>query len=279
MSKEKILKLVPIVLLSAICLALIGIIVSINLKSPHVAAMAEPNESDTAEALDTEEATEELPPETTEVPETEAPEPIVLASQGLEFKSLGNGTCYVSGAGSCRDSFIILPEYSQYGEKVVGIGDYAFKNCKFIKCVELSENLQFIGAYAFYGTDIVNAYIPKSIEQIGNYAFCNCTELENITVDGQNSFYADTDGVLYDKSMRKLICYPLGKDKSYLSVSPEVEEIETMAFYNCSMLKIINYNGSVSAFRRIKVGAGNESFENAVVTYVTGNNIKNNTEK
>ena len=196
---------------------------------------------------------------------------MVVPSQGLEFISLGDGTCYVSGAGSCRDSFIIIPKTSPYGERVIGIGDYAFRNQKFIKCVELNEDIKFVGAYAFYGTEIVNAYIPAELEQIGDFAFCNCPELENITVDPQNSIYSDIDGVLYSKDMTEIICYPLGKSANSLFVSSVVQEIKTMAFYNCDLLKMINYDGSVSSFRRIKVGAGNETFENAIVTYVTGN--------
>ena len=203
-----------------------------------------------------------VPPET-EPPETE---PVVIASEGLEFTSLGNGTCYISGVGSCRDSFIILPETSAYGEKVIGIGDYAFRNCKFVKCVELNENIKFVGAYAFYGTEIVNAYIPPELEQIGDFAFCNCPELENITVDTANSIYSDIDGILYNKNADTIICYPAGKTESELFISSEVKEIKTMAFYECDYLKIINFDGAVSSFRRIKIGAGNETFENAVVT-------------
>ncbi|MBQ7293595.1 MAG: leucine-rich repeat domain-containing protein [Clostridia bacterium] len=279
MTKQKILKLIPIIFLATICLVLGGIIIARNLGEKDVPAMAKPSDAAVPETAETQQPSDTDAPEETEPAETEPPEPVIVPSKGLEFKSLGNGTCYVSDIGSCRDSFIILPEASQYGEKVVGIGDYAFKNSKFVKCVELSENLKFIGAYAFYGTEIVNAYIPSEIEQIGDYAFCNCPELENITVDSKNSIYADVDGVLYDKEMKKIICYPQGKDQNSLFISSDVEEIKTMAFYNCDMLKIINYNGSVSSFRRIKIGAGNETFENAVVTYVSGNNVNNNAEK
>lgn len=281
MSKEKILKLIPMTFLVIMCLILAAVIIGMNSGEDEILAMAEPNESeaeDTEKSLENENADTEAPEET-ELEETEPPVPVVVASEGLEFKSLGNGTCYVSGIGSCRDSFIILPKTSHYGEEVVGIGDYAFKNCKFIKCVEISENLRFIGAYAFYGTGIVNAYIPPETEQIGDYAFCNCSELENITVDSFNTVYSDIDGILCDKSMKKIICYPQGKNANTLYVPSDIEEIKTMAFYNCDAVKVINYNGSASSFRRIKVGAGNENFENAVVTYVTGNNVKNNLEK
>lgn len=269
MSKPIILKALPIVLLAVLCLVLGGIIIAQNVGSDYIPTMADGEES-TSDTTAAEEP-EVTEPQETEPAETEPveTEPAVIASEGLEFTSLGDGTSYVSGAGSCRDSFIILPEYSPFGEKVVGIGNYAFRNCDFVKCVELNENLKFVGAYAFYGTDIVNVNIPAELEQIGDFAFGNCPELENITVDSANSIYSDIDGVLYNKETTVLICYPQGKAENAISLSSKVEEIKTMAFYNCDLLKIINYDGSVSSFRRIKIGAGNESFENAVVTYTT----------
>lgn len=287
MSKQGIMKAIPIILLMTICLILGGIIIARNVGDTYIPTMADGDEDtgDGTEAPDVTDAphstdTTAPEPEETEPPETE---PVVVASQGLEFTSLGNGTCYVSGVGSCRDSFIIIPTTSPYGETVIGIGDYAFRNQKFIKCVELNEDIKFVGAYAFYGTEIVNAYIPAELEQIGDFAFCNCPELENITVDPANSIYSDVDGVLYSKDMTAIICYPLGKTESSLYISAQVDEIKTMAFYNCNLLKIINYDGAVSSFRRIKVGAGNETFENAVVTYVASGTIAetlvNNAEK
>ena len=285
MSKTTILKAIPIVLLLTLCLILGGIMIAKKAQNTTVPTMADVETTEESDDLSFENQpqnpNDETPPLETEPPETEPPEtePIVIPSAGLEFTTLGNGTCYISGVGSCRDSFIILPEYSIYGEKVIGIGDYAFRNCKFVKCVELNENIKFVGAYAFYGTEIVNAYIPAELEQIGDFAFCNCSELENITVDPANGIYSDFNGILLNKSMNTIICYPGGKNESELFLPAEITEIKTMAFYKCDFLKIINYNGSASAFRRIKVGAGNETFESAVVTYISGNNQLYNQEK
>ena len=274
MSKPIILKALPIVLLALLCLVLGGIIIAQNAGGGYVPTMADVEEppSDTTAPTEDETAPPETEPPETD-PEPETVEPVVVASEGLEFTSLGDGTSYVSGAGSCRDSFIILPEYSPFGEKVVGIGSYAFRGCDFLKCIELNENLRFIGAYAFYGTDIVNAQIPAELEPIGDFAFAACTELEAITVDSANSIYADIEGVLYTKDYSKLICYPAGKSDNSLFLSSTVDEVATMAFYNCSSIKIVNFDGSHSAFRRIKIGAGNECFENAVVTFTEGGSI------
>ena len=281
MSKPIILKALPIVLLATLCLVLGGIIIAQNINNDYIPTAAEPDEIQTDDALTEAPPAEETAPVETLPPETEPPEtePPIVASQGLEFTSLGDGTSYVSGAGSCRDSFIILPEYSPNGEKVVGIGNYAFRNCTFLKSIELNENIRFVGAYAFYGSGLVNVNIPSETEQIGDFAFANCALLENISVDSTNSLYADVDGVLFDKAEKILICYPCGKGESRLYLSPQVEEIKTMAFYNCDFLKMVDFGGSVSVFKRIKVGAGNESFENAVITYSSLTNVESNFDK
>lgn len=273
MSNSKFLRALPIVTLLVICIILGTIIV----KEKREEGIFIPTIAETEDTGVNVEVTE--PPET-EIPETEAPEteppetepPVIdISSKGLEFKSLGNGTCYVSGMGSCTDSFVILPDISPYGEKVIGIGDYAFRNNGIIKCIELGTELEFVGAYAFYGTEIENVFIPRDLVQIGDYAFANCKMLKNISVDGENTVYTDMGGVLYSKNLENLICYPAGKEGSSISITDKVFEIKTMAFYNCDRIKLINYNGSASSFRRIMIGAGNESFEDAIVTFVEGN--------
>lgn len=275
MSKPIILKVLPVILLLILCLVLGGIIIAKNAEGNYVPTIADADDSTDEQNSDTQATEETLPSENEEQDELPSEskqndvEESPVSSVGLEFTSIGDGTCYVSGAGSCRDSFVIFPEYSPLGEKVVGIGSYSFRNCSFLKCVELNENLKFVGAYAFYGTGMVNVNISSEIEQIGDYAFGNCSDLKDITVDVGNSFYADIDGVLYNKDTSILICYPQGKEENAVSISKDVVEIKTMAFYNCNSLKMVNYEGGVSSYRRIKVGAGNENFENAVVTFVS----------
>lgn len=49
-------------------------------------------------------------------------------SKGLEFVSNEDGTCTVSGIGTCTDTDIKIPSVYN-GEKVTGIGDEAFFEC------------------------------------------------------------------------------------------------------------------------------------------------------
>ncbi len=209
-------------------------------------------------------ATEETESETETEVETE---PVDVSSKGLMFESNGNGTCYVSGMGSCRDSFVILPRFSPEGDRVIGVGDYAFRNCTYLRSVDIHEGIRYIGAYAFYGSGLVNVNIPSEVEGIGDYAFCSCPFLESIAVAPGNQMYSDVDGVLYNKDMTVIITCPQGKSISNFSISSQVSEIKTMAFYHCNTIKLVNYEGGAAAFRRIHVGAGNEPIESAIVSF------------
>lgn len=53
----------------------------------------------------------------------------IVPSVGLAFKSNGNGTCSVSGMGSCKDKQIVIPSVSPDGDKVTGITSAAFWGC------------------------------------------------------------------------------------------------------------------------------------------------------
>ena len=210
-------------------------------------------------------------PETTEAPETTAPPD--LSSKGLLFESLGNGTCLVSGAGTCRDSLIVIPSKSPEGDTVVGIAAYAFRNCTFLKGIELPSAVRTIGAYAFYGSGISTIDIPDSVYSIGEYAFCGCYSLTEIKVSSENTNYADDGGVLMNKSRDSIICYPAGKSDNFYAIPASVREIHTMAFYNCHAIKLIHFAGSGSAFHNILIGAGNEVIESAVITYSASSDI------
>ena len=258
---KKILYAVPIVVLLVLCGCLIWML---------------PNGKGGEDDLPVMGTLDETGPADTEPVETEPPEtepPVDLSSKGLLFESLGNGCCVISGVGSCRDSIIILPEKSPAGETVVGIGAYAFRNCDFVKGIELTAAVRTIGAYAFYGSGLEAVTIPAETLTIGEYAFCGCYSLSAIEVSPENPVYADENGVLTDKSGEVLISYPAGRRDNFYSISGKVREIRTMAFYNCSAIKLIHYAGSSSAFRQILIGAGNEAIEDAIITYSSSSDL------
>ncbi len=256
---KKILYSVPIAVLLVLCGCLIWMLPSANGDGDDLPVMGTPEDTEAPESGAETEALETEP--------TETEPPVDLSSKGLLFESFGNGTCVVSGIGSCKDSVILLPEKSPAGDTVVGIGAYAFRNCDFLKSIELTAQIRSIGAYAFYGSGLEAVFIPTETVSIGEYAFCGCYSLEAIEVSPENPIYADENGVLMSKEGEVIISYPAGRSDNFYSISAKVREIRTMAFYNCSAIKLIHYAGGASAFRQILIGAGNEAIEDAVITY------------
>ena len=229
----------------------------------------------------------------------------VNASQGLKFTSNGDGTCYVSGIGTCTDTDVVIPsEYN--GMAVTGIGYQAFYNCSGLTSVTIPDSVTSIGIDAFfncsgltsvtipdsvtsignsafyncsgltsvtigdgvtsigraafsYCTGLTSITIPNSMTSIGNNAFSDCSGLTSITipnsvtsigeaafadcddltsivVEDSNEFYCSIDGVLFDKSVTTIICYPKGKQDTDYTVSNGVTSIEGYAFHDCDNL-------------------------------------------
>ena len=90
-------------------------------------------------------------------------------SEGLEFTSNGDGTCYVSGIGACKDTDLIIPTTAPNGEQVTGIGDNAF--------------------YCYF--DLTSVTIPNGVTSIGERAFSGCTGLTNINYIGTEDGWHD----------------------------------------------------------------------------------------
>lgn len=265
--KAKLLKVVSVVL----PIVLVGI-----LAATIVIAMNIANEAKLQQVLGTNVSTTTTPdpdPDPTPDPEPDKdPEPDDdpvedYFSEGLSYKSFGNGTCALVGLGECEDAYIIVPSESPDGDSVIEIANNAFKNCASIKGIEFPETLTRIGAYAFYGSSLRSVTVTAKINEIDSYAFCGCRSLTAINVDEDNSDYSCISGALYNKSGTVLITYPAGKGENFCIISNKVTEISNMAFYKCSSIKKVTYHGTEAQWALIEIGAGNESIEEAILFF------------
>lgn len=82
---------------------------------------------------------------------------------------------------------------------------------------------------SYIDIDPVTVAIPASVTNIGNNAFANCLGLAQITVDKGNQYYSSQDGVLFNKSVDKLLCFPSGKAGAY-TIPSTVTSIEYQTF-------------------------------------------------
>lgn len=87
-----------------------------------------------------------------------------------------------------KTNFVIKNDESQ---KITSIREYAFNCDGAIQVIKIGPDVEYIDSKAFY----------------------SCWALKQIEVDENNPNYCDVDGVLYNKDMTEVICYPCDHDQ------------------------------------------------------------------
>lgn len=157
--------------------------------------------------------------------------------------SLSGTTLTISGKGSTGDVYeapwtknitrVVVEE------GVTEIGTMIFSDCASLHSVKLPSTLRTIGQSAFSGCQsLASLNIPEKVITIGGWAFRSCYSLASINVDPDNKAYRSIDGVLYNKSMTKLIKYPQRKSDLSFTVPKTVTIIESDAFENAPLTSI-----------------------------------------
>ena len=116
-------------------------------------------------------------------------------------------------------------------ESVMTIGNYAFRNCSGIKSLTFPENVKSIGYHAFEGSSLTALELPDSLRALDGNPMAGCDTMLNVTINGDNSFFAVINGLLYDKDVRTLIGCPARKEGA--SIASTCTAIGPEAFYGC----------------------------------------------
>ena len=140
---------------------------------------------------------------------------------------------------------------------LLSIERMAFVSCINLNAVILPASLMKIEEEAFSQcAALTTINIPAAVNQMGRLAdnvysdsyfdvFDKCNALKTITVDVENRYYSSIEGVVFNKSMSKILCCPNGKAGSY-SIPTSVTEIGSGAFMNCSRINSISIPISVT---------------------------------
>ena len=104
-------------------------------------------------------------------------------SEGLRFKSYGDGTCYLHRSSTYNGTTIVIPPTSPEGDVVVCIDDEAFYNRSDVTSITLPHTVVNIGEGTFAGcSGLQSITIPDAVTSISGYAFLSCTGLTSITI-------------------------------------------------------------------------------------------------
>lgn len=132
-------------------------------------------------------------------------------------------------------------------DKLISIGESAFYDCANIKSVIIPDGVQKIGSNSFFNTGISTVSIPNTTTSIGESAFDFCKKLTAINVGSANKQYSSIDGVLFNKKITTILCYPWAKSGSVYSTPATITTIAPYAFRVCMNLKKIVVNEGVTS--------------------------------
>lgn len=186
----------------------------------------------------------------------------VIEIGSSSFRGCGNLSSVIipNGVTLIRDNAfkecLNLKEISIPGS-VTDIGLWVFNYCKNLTSVNVSpENLEYSSLDGVLFDKNMNELIQYPIGNsrssytippdviCSNYAFAGCGNLVSIDVSRDNMNYCSVDGVLFDKTRKVLIQYPIGNSRTSYSVNDSIHTLGLSSFSNCQNLtSIILGNG------------------------------------
>jgi hypothetical protein len=165
-------------------------------------------------------------------------------SEGLSFRSNGDGTCVLSGLGSCKDSYLLIPPKSPNGDTVVGILAGALK----------SESVSAVE-------------IPATVTALDADSFAGCTQLAHVRIASGNKDFLVQDGALYSADGKTLLYCPVARGARELSLHRSLTHVAAGAFARCPQLTTIYFAGSSADWRSIRIGDDNDALYEAAFKF------------
>ncbi|MBR7132190.1 MAG: leucine-rich repeat domain-containing protein [Clostridia bacterium] len=180
---------------------------------------------------------------------------------------------------------------------VTKIENDVFGHCESLKTITIPEGITEIGDRAFEECKSLKAVtIPESVKWIGYNAFILCTSLERVDIADFEAWNEIAFGTSYSNPMcyagnlyingqlltelrlprvQTISMYQYCGCKCIENVFlPEtVTVVDIGAFYDCTGIKNVYFEGSVEQWKNIRIYAGNEKFTSAEIYFNYGKEI------
>lgn len=157
------------------------------------------------------------------------------------LKSDGTAECLGPADMTSPWNLKIAPSIAKDGVThiVTSIADGAFRstdqnNFSKIKSIEFPDSLKKIGDSAFFGTGLTGAVLPEGLESLGTVAFCNCAQLESVSIPGSVRSIPDNAFM----NCTNLVSVTLGDG---------LERIQSNAFGGCTALGSADIPATIEA--------------------------------
>lgn len=113
----------------------------------------------------------------------------------VKWELNSDGVLTISGKGDMDKQYLNpLPPWDEYYNQiksvvvksgVTSISRLAFPDYRNLTSVTIESGVKSIGSEAFTGTGITSVYLPDTVEEIGDAAFCRCVNLETIRLSSK----------------------------------------------------------------------------------------------
>ena len=146
---------------------------------------------------------------------------------------------------------------------VTNVGAYAFKDCRYLTCMFLNDDITTIGDHAFYKDEYLSAInMPRKLELIDKYAFYGCDTLTFVRARNCSRLRRIEDHAFYSCTMLAELRLPegltyigpwafawdriLGQEDTTLGLPSSLQTISTGAFAFVNHHKNLNIPANVT---------------------------------
>ena len=147
---------------------------------------------------------------------------------------------------------------------VTNVGAYAFKDCRYLTCMFLNDDITTIGDHAFYKDEYLSAInMPRKLELIDKYAFYGCDTLTFVRARNCSRLRRIEDHAFYSCTMLAELRLPegltyigpwafawdriLGQEDTTLGLPSSLQTISTGAFAFVNHHKNLNISANVTS--------------------------------
>ncbi len=131
-----------------------------------------------------------------------------------------------------------------------------YLNGELITELVIPDDVTSINSYVFYNcTSLTRITIPSTLKSIGTWAFDGCSELKSVHISDLSAWckinfaHSYSNPLYYAKNL-----YLNGELITELVIPDDVTSIGSYAFYNCTSITKITFNGTVAEWKAMSKG-------------------------